>query len=585
MLRYNFLSSDNLVGDGSFDSEECVVQSGRCDVIVSKPPLEEFNEYFGLIAKSEKTFILIAPFCESTEFNLFRNIKHNKAKIGNLLDFKYVSYDSSDNSEMTFDEIYEITNINLLDRPCLFNTEDVTKQKTTRKKRTHWKRSATVFVKEKSTLVSNGMNCYCVFEYRLRKQNKQKSEQEVSLRNELQAQIKSKFKSLDNYDAIVVDDLSLIPRDYDGVIAVPLNYLKQYNPFEFEIVGLSKKDLNKEESLKFDLSSDNVLPVIEGVKEDVMRVFITRRKHWASKDLDWYRDNIFKKYTEDELVNQLNEFVNQEHDLSDISNKGKSYNKIINQFLEEVIYSARKSKVKYSPVDSLNDDALLTRIINYIESKPRFFSDTNPIINLKRFYSGACKIAPKVANFSPNAACKIYERLCPKKNANIYDYSCGFGARMLGCICSKNNYNYFGTDPNERLCVQLNKLGEAAPEQKPNRQTGEPAGSAVNISKSEHRNGVWKAGRPRGQHERWWKALLKPSVVPGPSSGPRRWRTRLVSLLVGEAGRLVPPLGILAQETCFPGFRAQESSSALAGLCFSWLQRGGEWKGWIKCSL
>lgn len=105
------------------------------------------------------------------------------------------------------------------------------------------------------------------------------------------------------------------------------------------------------------------------------------------------------------------------------------------------------------------------------------------------------------------------------------------------------------------------------------------------IFQSQSTETVWKAGQPQGQHERWWKALLKPSVVPGPSSGPRRWRTRLVSLLVGEAGKLVPPLGILAQETCSPGFRAQESSSALAGLCFSWLQRGGEWKGWIKYPL
>lgn len=41
-------------------------------------------------------------------------------------------------------------------------------------------------------------------------------------------------------------------------------------------------------------------------------------------------------------------------------------------------------------------------------------------------------------------------------NNNYYDYSCGWGDRMLGSI--RNNVNYFGTDPNTILCERLNQL-------------------------------------------------------------------------------------------------------------------------------
>lgn len=41
-------------------------------------------------------------------------------------------------------------------------------------------------------------------------------------------------------------------------------------------------------------------------------------------------------------------------------------------------------------------------------------------------------------------------------NGNWYDYSCGWGIRLLGAI--RNKVNYYGTDPNYELVNQLNKL-------------------------------------------------------------------------------------------------------------------------------
>ena len=50
-------------------------------------------------------------------------------------------------------------------------------------------------------------------------------------------------------------------------------------------------------------------------------------------------------------------------------------------------------------------------------------------------------------NYPPMRAKAIFERFCPKGGV-IYDYSAGFGGRMLGALSSKNDFIYIGTDPN-----------------------------------------------------------------------------------------------------------------------------------------
>lgn len=61
-------------------------------------------------------------------------------------------------------------------------------------------------------------------------------------------------------------------------------------------------------------------------------------------------------------------------------------------------------------------------------------------------------------NFKPMNAKALYERYVPN-NGVIFDYACGFGGRMLGALSSKNNYVYFGVEPNTETYENLNKLG------------------------------------------------------------------------------------------------------------------------------
>jgi len=57
------------------------------------------------------------------------------------------------------------------------------------------------------------------------------------------------------------------------------------------------------------------------------------------------------------------------------------------------------------------------------------------------FFSKARYIWNAGRNFLPIRAKAIYERFCPE-NGYVYDYSAGFGGRMLGALSSKNNYTY-----------------------------------------------------------------------------------------------------------------------------------------------
>lgn len=62
-------------------------------------------------------------------------------------------------------------------------------------------------------------------------------------------------------------------------------------------------------------------------------------------------------------------------------------------------------------------------------------------------------------NFKAMHMKALCERYCPEGGA-IYDFSCGFGGRMLGALSSKNNFRYIGVEPCVETYEQLLKLGK-----------------------------------------------------------------------------------------------------------------------------
>lgn len=160
--------------------------------------------------------------------------------------------------------------------------------------------------------------------------------------------------------------------------------------------------------------------------------------------LEEHRHEIFKKYTDEELIKDVNSYINGSGRLS----------KVLNHFFEECIYNCKSNKYSKTPAEALQCKEDVEFILNYIESKPNFYTGTE-IQNVKSFLRNGTRIARKVANFSPKTARDIYFRYNDKDGArlNCLDMSSGFGARMSAILLS--GHNYCGFDPNPELHKKL----------------------------------------------------------------------------------------------------------------------------------
>ena len=76
------------------------------------------------------------------------------------------------------------------------------------------------------------------------------------------------YPKYDNFDAIEVSYTDAIPKDYDGIMGVPITFLDKYNPDQFEIVG----EFNHGKDGDFDLAA----PTING-KSIYKRVAIRKK--------------------------------------------------------------------------------------------------------------------------------------------------------------------------------------------------------------------------------------------------------------------------------------------------------------------
>lgn len=65
-----------------------------------------------------------------------------------------------------------------------------------------------------------------------------------------------------------------------------------------------------------------------------------------------------------------------------------------------------------------------------------------------------------VQNFKPQHARAIVEYLCPALWGRVYDYSCGYGGRLLGITSSNLRYEYVGVDPNTETVQNLELLNQ-----------------------------------------------------------------------------------------------------------------------------
>ena len=179
---------EELEGNGDFRSEECVKLLDEADIVVTNPPFSLFREYVAQLVKYDKKFLIIGQTNAITYKEIFPLIKANKIWIG---------YNFNKTMEFQLDESYEKWN-EIRDGkkygkgPAIawFTNLDVKK------------RHEKLVLTEKYDPV--------------------------------------KYPKYDNYDAINVDKVNDIPKDYAGVMGVPITFLDKYSPEQFEIVQFRK---------------------------------------------------------------------------------------------------------------------------------------------------------------------------------------------------------------------------------------------------------------------------------------------------------------------------------------------------------
>lgn len=137
---------------------------------------------------------------------------------------------------------------------------------------------------------------------------------------------------------------------------------------------------------------------------------------------------------------------------------GNNAGQTINRFIFTNMQTAEpKGRGSNSLKDRFYDDAKLRRAIRICFE----FRDGNRLVYptaLRR--SLELVTGENVQNFKPQHARALAERLCPVLWGRIYDYSCGYGGRLLGISSSNLNYKYIGTDPNTETIKYLNYLNE-----------------------------------------------------------------------------------------------------------------------------
>ena len=174
----NYPKIEYLKGDGDFRSDECIKILKDCDIVVTNPPFSLFREFYDILQLNKKNFLIVGNMQSCIYKNVFPYIKNNKVWIG---------------------------------------YEDVIKK----------------FRTPDGTLKNFGNVCWFTNLYNLRYGS------ELELKKKY---VESEYKKYANFDAILVDKIEDIPHDYDGIMAVPLSFLKKHNLDQFKIVSYSTEN-------------------------------------------------------------------------------------------------------------------------------------------------------------------------------------------------------------------------------------------------------------------------------------------------------------------------------------------------------
>lgn len=176
-------------GDGSFDSYPVQELIQKSDVVVTNPPFSLFDEFLLQVVKSGKDFLILGPFLAATHKQIFPLFQKNKVFVHSALSFiEFVTPDWYEEKSSRFRISKNGIRYRSFGNICWFTNIESKKK----------------FFKLTTNYAEN------------------------------------EYQKYDNYPAIEIPKLPLIPKDYLGIMGVPITFLNHYHPDQFEIVGFRK---------------------------------------------------------------------------------------------------------------------------------------------------------------------------------------------------------------------------------------------------------------------------------------------------------------------------------------------------------
>lgn len=173
-----------LNGNGDFRSTECVALLDECDVVVTNPPFSLFREFVGMITAHKKDFVIIGNKNSITAKDIFPKFQDGSISLGYSTPHDFILPQNAPET----------------------NVDGLCKWFTT---------------------------------FKLDKYN-----EELPLNNQYSGH-EGEYPYYDNCDAIEVNQIKRIPRDYFGVMGVyGPSFFEKFNRQQFEVIGKSDEFAN-----------------------------------------------------------------------------------------------------------------------------------------------------------------------------------------------------------------------------------------------------------------------------------------------------------------------------------------------------